>query len=375
MKVIYLIDTLEVGGAELSLLELTQRLRQIEPVVCHLYRGDTIRSRFESTGVRVVSLNLPGPYSLWRAYRQFKSLCMKEKPDAIVSALYRSDLIARIVGWQLGVMQIGSWVSDSYSESKKSTLPVFSRWKYTVFFWLNILTIRLSTAIISNSEAIKKSNCKVLHVPPEKVKVIYRGRKIQPPLQRPVRYSSGTIARFLSVGRIIRGKGLEELIRSFDELLKHHPNARLTIAGDGFLLDDLKQMVADRNLEDKVEFKGFVEDVGSLYKTHHCLVFPSHLEGLSGVLIESMLQHLPVLASDIPMNCEIIEHRVTGYVFSVGNEQALLEALQWFMENADSAYRLADAAHQQAVSKFDIEKVAREHEDFIAECLEKYRGS
>jgi len=375
VKIIYLIDTLEVGGAELSLLALTQRLRRIEPVVCHLYKGDTIRARFESAGVRVVSLNLAGPYNLMRAYWQFRNLCIKEKPDAIVSTLYRSDLVARTVGYPLRIMQIGSWVSDSYSESKKSTLAHFSRWKYALFFWLNLLTIRLSTAIISNSEAIKISNCKALRVPPDKVKVIYRGRVIQPELQKPPRYSPGDVVRFLSVGRLIRGKGLEELIRSFSELVMHQPEARLTIAGDGPLLGELKRIVTDRNLENNVEFRGYVEDVGRLYASHHCLVFPSHLEGLSGVLIESMLHHLPVLASDIPMNREIIDHGITGYLFSVGNEQALLQALQWFMENANSSYSLAGAAYLQAIERFDIEKVVRQHEDFVIESQETYQRS
>lgn len=375
MKVVYLIDTLKVGGAERSLLELSSKLKYITPVVCHLYRGDTLRPQFEAAGVRVISLNLDGPYQFWRAYQLFRSVCASEKPDAIVSALYRSDLVARIVGRKLGIMQIGSWVSDSYSESKRATFSYFSRWKYKGFYVLNRLTIRWCTAIISNSESIKQSNSLALGVDPAKVKVIYRGREIHSDLQKPEHYKAGGSVRFLSVGRLIKGKGLEELVAAFGALSRNHPDASLTIAGDGPLTDVLMKMIAERKLEDRVKLAGYVEDVSALYASHHCLVFPSHLEGLSGVLIESMLHHLPILASDIPMNREIITQGKTGYLFPVRNELGILEAMEWFIGHPEAAVSMSEAAYLQALDRFDIEHVAQQHEDFLKVCQERFWNS
>ncbi len=373
MKVLYLIDTLEVGGAERSLLELTPRLKHIKPIVCHLYRGDVLRSRFEAAGVPVISLNLRGPYQLLRAYRLLRDLCIKEKPDAIVSALYRSDLLARIAGRRLGIMQVGSWVSDSYAESKKATFGFFARWKYSLFYWLNLLTIQYSTAIISNSESIRQSNSKALRVPLEKVKVIYRGREILHQNERPPRYAEGKPVRYLSVGRLIKGKGLEELIRAFDDLCDNHLNAKLTIAGDGPLLKTLKEIVKECKANDKIQFTGYVEDVGELYRSHHCLVFPSHLEGISGVLIEAMLNHLPVLASDIPMNREIITHGETGFLFPVGDQQGILQTMTWYLAHARDAETMSDNAYRFACQNFDIERVAVQHEKVLLDCFQEFR--
>ena len=63
MKVLYLIDTLEVGGSEQSLLNILGHLQRVCPVMCHLYPGETLRPSYEATGIPVISLNISGKYS------------------------------------------------------------------------------------------------------------------------------------------------------------------------------------------------------------------------------------------------------------------------------------------------------------------------
>ena len=260
MKVLYVIDTLETGGAEQSLLEITSRLTKTDPVVCHLYQGSALKSRFEAAGIKVISLNLTGPYQFIQAFKKLKAVCVSEKPDLIVSALYRSEISSRLVARALTIAQIGSLVSDSYSENKKSTFRAVGRIKFKFFYWINRLTASLTVAYISNSESIKRSNSKALHIHLDRIHTIYRGR----PVKTVVRTNlTRTQLKFLNVGRLIQGKGQRELIQAFSDFRKIHPQATLTIAGEGPFRKELEQEIAFHNLQNHVSLPGNVEDVSA----------------------------------------------------------------------------------------------------------------
>lgn len=118
MKVLYLIDTLAVGGAERSLLDITSRFESVQPVMCHLYTGDALKPAFETAGVRVISLNIDKKYGFGEAVRRFRAVVEQEKPDLIHATLFRSEVVARLVAAWTGVPLVGSFVNDSYAASR-----------------------------------------------------------------------------------------------------------------------------------------------------------------------------------------------------------------------------------------------------------------
>lgn len=360
MKILYVIDTLETGGAEQSLLEISSRLTRNAAVVCHLYKGAALKQKFEMARIPVFSLDLTGNYNFLEAYRKLKAVCESEKPDLIVSALYRSEIISRLVARSMNIPQIGSFVSDSYSGNKKATFSAFGRLKFKFFYWLNRITANRATAYVANSESIRQSNSRALGVPPGKIHVIYRGRQVKEISRL---NSTGEQIKFLNVGRLIRGKGQRELIHAFARFIKTQPGSTLTIAGEGPFRTELEADVQKLELGNAVKLLGNVEHVSELYQNHDCLVFPSHYEGFSGVLVEAMLSKIPVLASDIPMNKEAVTHLQTGYIFEVKNEDAILEAMNWFAANRTVATEISERAFAEARIRFDIHAIVKQHED------------
>jgi hypothetical protein len=114
MRVLYLVDTLEVGGTERSLLDLLPRLDSVRPLLCSLYSGDRLLPAFRAAGVEVDALGLTGKYSLLTAARGVREVARGFCPDLIHSSLYRSDLVGRIVGRSLGTPVINSIVSERH---------------------------------------------------------------------------------------------------------------------------------------------------------------------------------------------------------------------------------------------------------------------
>ena len=117
-KVLYLIDTLAVGGAERSLLDIARRFTRVEPVMAHLYPAKDLKPAFEDAGIPVISLDIEQEYGLLEGLRRFKSVVERENPDLIHATLFRSEVIARLVAAWTGVPLVGSFVNDSYAASR-----------------------------------------------------------------------------------------------------------------------------------------------------------------------------------------------------------------------------------------------------------------
>ncbi|MCU0397129.1 MAG: glycosyltransferase, partial [Cyclobacteriaceae bacterium] len=172
----FLIDTLQTGGAEKSILAIASKLKLVQPVVCHIYQNDELKHHFNKSGIRVISLDVKGPYSFKEASNKLHSVLKQEKPDLVVATLLRSELISRWVCKRMNIPNVGTFVSDTYAPNALQTMSWLMCIKVRFFWLLNVLTARWCVAFLANSESIKQSNCNALYVSPHKVKVIYRGR-------------------------------------------------------------------------------------------------------------------------------------------------------------------------------------------------------
>lgn len=369
IKVLFVIDTLQVGGSEQSLLDIVTRLHNIQPVVCHIYAGDALKQRFLDAGVEVYSIGLQKKYGLLTACRKLKTIINIEKPDLMVAYLTRSELVTRIVGRVSHIPVIGSFVSDLYGKAYNQTLSRKAKLGVSLFRFLNRVTARYCKGFIANSEAIKRLNAIQLRLSPEKIEVINRGRDSQQFTFLPRNLFPGKPVRFLHIGRLVSVKGQRDLILAFHTFLKAYPYAILHIAGDGPERESLSALIKKQGLENKVILLGNSNDVPGLIKAYDCFVFPSYSEGFSGAVVEAMMSGLPVLASNIPANKEVLQHLTTGYLFATGSVAAITNAMLWYASNRQQAYELAIKAHEFAVQHFELEGIAAKLESYLQKMI------
>ncbi|HEY5750351.1 MAG TPA: glycosyltransferase family 4 protein [Chryseolinea sp.] len=365
-KVLYVLDTLQTGGAERSTLDIASRLKTFQPVVCHIYRNDFLKPEFEKQNIPVISLNVAGPYQFVKAYRALKDVLRREKPDVVIATLLRTELISRVACKALGIPIVGTFVNDTYSPYEWQSLSLAMKGKVGFFWFFNMVTARFCAGFLSNGESIKESNCKALFVPRNKVKVIFRGRRKDLFVFRE-RHPNPDQLKFLAVGRLIYRKGFEELLQAFHLYHKRFPNATLTIAGDGPWRGRLQQLTITLNLQQHVILAGTQKDMPALMEAHDVFVFPSHYEGFSGTVVEAMFSGIPIVASDIAMNREALEHGQTGWMFPVMNVSALAEGLVFMTQNFEEGKRFARHARKVAEDRFDIDVIAAQHEKYYQE--------
>lgn len=132
------------------------------------------------------------------------------------------------------------------------------------------------------------------------------------------------------VGWLIPRKGVEYLLRAFSALYRRYPGLHVYVVGSGYLDSPLKRLAQQLGVVDRVTFVGAVPPitVPSWVSASDMLVLPSLSEGRPNVIGEAMAAGIPVLASRIPGNTELIQEGVSGLFFAPKNSRDLAHALE-----------------------------------------------
>jgi len=173
-------------------------------------------------------------------------------------------------------------------------------------------------------------------------------------------YSLHHPIRLLFVGRLHRQKGLDVLLAAFASLVQQHPrlNLRLQVLGEGPLRESLMRLAFELEIASRVDWIGQTDRVMDYFQQADLFVLPSRAEGISNALLEAMACGLPVVASKIPGNVDVVEHGRNGLLFSVDDQASLASALTLLLARADLRERLGRAARQAVESRFSLGFIA-----------------
>jgi sugar transferase (PEP-CTERM/EpsH1 system associated) len=162
-----------------------------------------------------------------------------------------------------------------------------------------------------------------------------------------------------SVGRLEGIKDPLNLVRAFVLALKMRPAAtshlRLVVMGDGALRQEAESKLSGAGVRDLVWFAGERADVPEFMRGLDCFVLPSLAEGVSNTILEAMATRLPVIATRVGGNAELIESGMTGTLVPSGNPEALAQAILAYFADGATARRHAKAALHVASTRFSLE--------------------
>jgi glycosyltransferase involved in cell wall biosynthesis len=411
LKLLFTQDALVNAGAERSHLEILSRFsKETDVLLVYFYPKHELRQAYQEAGLRLIFLDIPERYQFPLAVYRLVRLIRREKPDLLISCLWRTDMITRVASWITGVPLIGTLVNDSYSPlawTDKKGL------KYKLVYGLDRLTSGIPVHWISNAQALADSHVKTLGIKKDKISVVYRGR----PVISRTRYKdeaifqaensfnqetalavhdtadqsgigdsslavTGMKRHFLSCGRLLERKGFQDAIHAFAQVLQQYPDCTLTIFGEGPYRTELEQLIQDLGLHSSVFLPGKISnpieillsgyylptDLFSLITANYFL-FPSWYEGFSGTLVEAMMAGIPIIASDIPMNLEAVTDGKTALVFPVKDSSSLAKKMAFVLEHPEEVMAMGQEARREAAVRFDIEKIAREYEAVVRGVL------
>jgi glycosyltransferase involved in cell wall biosynthesis len=183
--------------------------------------------------------------------------------------------------------------------------------------------------------------------------------------------------RFVQAGRLIEKKGLPVTLRAFSTFLKQHPNAMLTLTGEGPLLPELQKFARELGVADRVEFTGFVsqEQLRKIYYRSQIFLHPSQTgsdgnqEGIPNSMLEAMATGLPVFATEHGGIPEAIKNGVSGVLVTERDGEALARALLDAAQQPDLLWRIGHAGASAVRKNFDLSTQAQRLEEIYLNLL------
>ncbi|WP_315817014.1 glycosyltransferase [Paraflavitalea speifideaquila] len=160
---------------------------------------------------------------------------------------------------------------------------------------------------------------------------------------------------FVFIGRVVRDKGIEELVTAFTELKKTHPHIKLLLVGPYEpALDPLsKETLAAITNDDDIIQVDFQQDIRPWLLISQVLVFPSYREGFPNVPMQAGCFRLPAIVTDINGCNEIIEQGQNGLLIPVKNKAALREAMETLLTNKALYAHMQTRARQLITERYD----------------------
>jgi glycosyltransferase involved in cell wall biosynthesis len=246
--------------------------------------------------------------------------------------------------------------------------------------WSQATACRVADCVIANSDAVRKwlidqglGRCDIRVIP---------NGIVVPPLS--VRSSSPRRSEFnidpkapvvAVFGRIVRTKGVEFFLEAAASLSARYPSVRFLIVGGACLEPqyglELEKRANELNLTGRIQFTGERRDVGEIMREVDISVLPSLSESFSNVLLESMANGLPVIATNVGGNPEIVEDGVNGLLVAPRNSEALHRAMVQLMEAPELARRLGAAAREKVTREYSLDRLLRRTEDLYVSLLER----
>ena len=275
----------------------------------------------------------------------------------------------------VGAGQLLSTFLSGVFFSKLFSAPVVSEWRGSDLLLKNSswrrtakkMILKNSVMNIIRSEDMRK---KALELEPECDIMILPSKGIYTDKFEPKssHTKSSDKVKILYVGRLHELKGLDHLIKAFSDVKKVHDNVELLIIGGGDLKGDLEKLVHDEGMDEDVKFIGEVEHLELIdyYQNSDIFVLPSLSEGLSNVIMEAMACGLPVIATDVGGNPELVKHEEGGLIVNSKDVLGLQNSLERLLN---------DPELREAMGKFNREYIQKFNQDSVlskkTELLEK----
>lgn len=210
---------------------------------------------------------------------------------------------------------------------------------------------------------LSKENFKYFS-PHSSVKVIYNGV----PKLDINRKKLGDNFSFGRISRLTAGKGNENLLYAFAELLSKYKNINLILSGTGECLDDLKELASKLQISDNVDFTGHVRAY-DFFSQIDCMISPSDMEATPLVILESMSADIPIIATSVGGVPELVRHSIEAILIQPNDIGAIQKAMLDFIENPSSYATLAKNAKKKFESEFTIDRMVKSTIKYInKEC-------
>lgn len=371
IRIFFLLDSFMIGGTETQAVELARRLdpKRYQVTIGCLRREGPLLERLKGTPVEIMEVDLGGgidsPSGLLRIVKLARFL--RKRQFQIVHA---HDLWSNIVGMAAAMLARTPVTITSQRDLSHDAWYGTYRRRVLRFFQ------RRSSLVLTNAKAIREGLIELDHLPPGKVCIVYNGvdlDRFDIPRDRGrlLPGSEGNKLIVLVGNMITDVKGHSVLIAAAREVVEAHPKTQFVLVGDGAMRPDFEKQVQDLGLKSNFFVLGRRSDVPAILACCDIAVLPSLAEGLPNAVLEYLATGLPVVASALGGNLEIIQDGVTGLLVPSQDSKILAAALMKLLSDSDLAGRIAQVGHDYVKQNFSFERLVAEMDQLYDKLLKE----
>lgn len=367
--IIHVIYRLAVGGLENGLVNLINRMPagRYRHAIVSLTEVSDFRRRITRPDVECIALHKrPGhdPGMLWRLWRLFR-----QRRPMIVHSRNLAALDAQLPAWLAGVPvrihgEHGRDVHDLDGTSRR-------------YQWLRRGYRPLIHRYVPLSRELAEYLRGPVGVPEARIRLICNGvdtERFRPAATReavlPPGFAASDSLVIGTVGRLEAVKDQLTLVQAFAELVRREAEGarlRLVLVGEGSLRAPIEALLAETGLAPQVWLAGAREDVPALMAAMDLFVLPSLAEGISNTILEAMACGLPVVATRVGGNAELVREGLTGRLVERDAPAALAAALAGYVHDPQMRRDHGVAARQRIEAEFSLEGMVARYGDLYDE--------
>lgn len=364
----FLITGLAYGGAETQLVNLATRLKKRgwDVRVVSMLPPQAFTEELAAAGIPLATLNMRRGVPDPRAVFKLVKILRQWRPDIVHSHMVHANLLARIarVFYKVPVV-----ISTAHSINEGGRLREVA---YRLTDFLADLTTNVSRAAVSRYIQVGAAPKNKIIFMPNGIDTCHFQFKQKDRLRLRDELQLTDKFVWLAVGRFEEAKDYPNLLQALKKVVPERDGVVLLIAGQGTLFEEMRAMAYSLELAEKVRFLGVRRDVPELMSAADAYVMSSAWEGLPMVLLEAAACALPIVATDVGGNGEIVLDGFNGYLVPPRNPEALASVMLKMMslsENERGAMGRAGRAHIEA--NYSLDRVVDQWENLYQDLLRK----
>jgi glycosyltransferase involved in cell wall biosynthesis len=385
-RVIHVITRFDKGGSAentcLTALGLDPELYEVHLVVGASEESDMgpeeracveeNLERLRAWGVKILTLaelvrrvspvnDLAALFSLWRLFR-------RERPRIVHTHTSKAGIVGRWAARLAGVPVV------IHTPHGHVFWGYFGPAKTRFFILLEKLSALVTDRLIMLTEQERIDHLRVGIAPAEMFVTIHSGVDLAPfataktareEARRSLGIPEGAFA-VGTVGRLTAIKGPGVLMTAARQVIDRCPRSVFVFLGAGEMLEELRRQAGTLGIGAHVRFAGWRPDVARMMSALDCFAFPSINEGMGKALVEAMALEKPVVASRVGGIIDLVDDGVNGFLVPPADPQALADRILYFLENPETARRMAARAAGTAAA-YSAAAMVRKIEALYAE--------
>ena len=351
--IVHVVHRFDTGGMENGMVNLFNTLppERYRHTVVALTDFSDFRRRITAQPVGFYALHRPPGRGLGWMLR-LRRLLRQLQPDLVHTrnlAALEAQLVAAASGIRATVHgEHGRDVFDLYGQNRKYNL-----------------IRRAIRPFVSNyiavSQDLENWLRETIHVPPRRLHQIYNGVdsvKFHPRIGARPEFAHPDSIVFGSVGRMVEVKDYPTLTRAFIQMVRQQPErderARLVLVGEGPARATCQTLLQQAGLAHLAWLPGERHDIADIMQAFDVFVLPSKNEGISNTLLEALASGLPVIATAVGGNIELVQTGVNGMLVQPGDVSGMAQALLGYLDAPARIAEQGHAARRQAVQRYSI---------------------